>query len=366
MNANHNGVSLFGGVDCAWAASSTMKPIIGATAIPFKVENASGLAIADLAVEAKDATTGSSIAFIATNAAVSLKRVRLSAGAGAGVATRGDAGTTGVSDKPLVGNDSTTAVGGPEKTCACATSGGTTTGGKGGDNGFDGATGAIVQSSPKPTVATGAGGTSSECGGTTAGGRRGSDAPDGLDGAGAQTPGVLAAQGWTPQRGTVGENGRPGQGGGGGGGTGGSGGGGGGCGGCGGSGGAGGGAGGASIAVASVAATLFIERSELTTGRGGVGGQGGPGGPSMAGGVKGIGGGSGCAGGGGGTGGAGGIGGGGAGGSSVAVVFTKKKPQLDPISEKDAVIGAAASGGAGVSAANTGMTGASGLYLESK
>ena len=368
FNATHNGVSLFGGVDCAWVPAPTLKPVIGASATPVKVANTSGLGLADLAIEAKDAAKDSSIALMAFGATVALQRVRLSAGAGAAVTTRGDAGMSGVPDKPLAGNDANTpGVGALAKTCTCATSGETTTGGKGGDSGFDGQAGGITQPSPKPTAATGAGGTFVGCGqGAPVGGTRGSDAPDAPDGPGAQTAGVLTPQGWVAQAGSPGENGKPGQGGGGGGGILGGGGGGGGCGGCGGTGGGGGAAGGASIAIAAVDSVIVVERSELKTAPGGVGGQGGPGGPSIAGGLGGIRSGAGCLGGAGGTGGAGGAGGGGAGGSSAVVIYTKKKPQLDSSTEASAVIGAEAPGGAGLNPANIGTKGVRGLYLESK
>ncbi len=62
LGASHSGVSLFGGVDCEWRAAPGQKPVIGASANPVKIDGATRVAISDLAVEAKDAVTGSSVA----------------------------------------------------------------------------------------------------------------------------------------------------------------------------------------------------------------------------------------------------------------------------------------------------------------
>ena len=83
INANHNGLSLFGGVDCSWKSANAIKPVIGATASPLRIDSTSGLALADLAFEANDAATGSSIAAFVTGADVTMKRVRCVAGKGA-------------------------------------------------------------------------------------------------------------------------------------------------------------------------------------------------------------------------------------------------------------------------------------------
>ena len=90
LDATHSGVSLFGGVDCEWASAPTVRPLIGATANPFKIDGGSGLTVADVTIEAKDATAGSSIAAFVNAASVAFKGVLLRAGAGG----RGGGGAT--------------------------------------------------------------------------------------------------------------------------------------------------------------------------------------------------------------------------------------------------------------------------------
>ena len=57
LNASHSALSIFGGVDCAWNAKEGAKPIIGASANPLKIEGTAALAIGDIAVVAKGATS---------------------------------------------------------------------------------------------------------------------------------------------------------------------------------------------------------------------------------------------------------------------------------------------------------------------
>ncbi|MDB4945399.1 MAG: hypothetical protein JWP97_4933, partial [Labilithrix sp.] len=77
------GVSVFGGVTCAWAADDKARPVIGASATPLAIRGASGVAIANVTFVAKDATTGSSVAATVVSADVTFKGVTLQAGAGA-------------------------------------------------------------------------------------------------------------------------------------------------------------------------------------------------------------------------------------------------------------------------------------------
>ena len=148
LNAAHSGVSLFGGIDCTFKAVSANKPFIGASANPVKIDGTTGLAIADIAVEAKDATAGSSIAVFVKGGDVTLSRVRLVAGAGA----KGDDGSLVPFSYPAVaalkGNDAQSAtVGGDAMPFTCP-GGAVTTGGKGGDLGASGATGTPGTANP--------------------------------------------------------------------------------------------------------------------------------------------------------------------------------------------------------------------------
>jgi hypothetical protein len=83
LTAAHSSLSIFGGIDCAWNAAPGVKPVIGATANPLKIDGTAALAIADIAVVAKDATTGSSIAAFVNGGDTTFKRVNLAAGKGA-------------------------------------------------------------------------------------------------------------------------------------------------------------------------------------------------------------------------------------------------------------------------------------------
>lgn len=338
LNATHAGVSLFGGIDCTWKAAPAIKPVIGASANPVKIDGTTGLAIADLAVEAKDATTGSSIAVFANGSALTLNRVRITGGMGA----KGDTGTRTdyVFPSPLSGTDGN--AGGTEKLVMCP-AGDTTKGGKGGASGVDGESG-LPGADNKGTVLL--------CSMSNTGGGNGflpGTSPAGA--MGALTVGELNATGWKPEAGSDGANGGAGQGGGGGAGLGAGTGGGGGAGGCGGKGGGGGSGGGASVAIASYQTTIRLINAVLVAKDAGAGGAGGTG---QAGQSPGGAHGSGtsattaCQGGNGAAGGAGAAGGGGAGGISVGILFKGSAPIADDGTKQAIIVGKKGSPGAGV------------------
>jgi hypothetical protein len=336
LTTAHNGVSLFGGIDCTFKAVSANKPVIGATANPVKIDGTTGLALADVAVEAKDATAGSSIAVFVNGGDVALSRARLVAG-------NGFKGSDAVlvpfvypDVMALKGKDASGNTGGAIAPYTCP-GGATTTGGKGGDLGLQGTAGSPGAIDNKGGIAScGTGGTGTD----------GATGKVGMPGPGATTLGQLSESGWSPSSGTAGENGGPGQGGGGGYGTAGAGGGGG-AGGCGGAGSPGGKGGGASIALATNNSRVTVTASVLQAknagpGGGGVVGQTGQ--PDFGG--SGNRSGSACNGGNGGPGGEGTPGGGGTGGVSVGVLYKGTKPTFDAPTEQQIGLGAKGTPGA--------------------
>ena len=334
-----SGVAIYGGFACGtWTYSGTKAKVAPSDAgYALEVNGAMGT-VADVEFVAQPGTDASrsSVAVAVTNSPqLSLRRVKVEAGAG----FKGDDGADGApgvaTPASLDGIVATASAGGAAKGCTCST-GGTSKGAKGGDpTGAepDGANGEIVQ---VPSTSSGAGQTRSDCEGGGPAAKAGSDAPA-VGNASAPSLGTLDATGWRPGDGSGGPNGVPGQGGGGGG----SyvkgapivngGGGGGACGGCGGGGGGGGKGGGASIAIISVQSTVTVQASQLVTANAGAGGTGKTGIAGGAGGGKGgvpVGS-FACTGGNGGSGGAGGAGSGGAGGISVGVLSKGPKPTLD-------------------------------------
>ena len=353
LNASHSSLSIFGGLDCAWNAAPAIKPVIGASANPLKIDGTAALAIADIAVVAKDAATGSSIAAFVNGGDTTFKRVKLSAGKGASGIAPPIVSLTYPTPAELIGNDAPVVnTGGAAKPFACP-GGLITTGGKGGDLGQSGAAG-TPGSSPNP-------GTLSNCT-SDVNGHPGVQPPAQP---GATKLGDLSKGGWSPMSGETGLVGAPGQGGGGGYGNSG-GGGGGGAGGCGGAGGPGGGGGGASIALAANAAKVAVVNSILEAQEAGSGGPGsvGQAGQSTFGGGgnrKGLA----CNGGNGGPGADGSAGGGGAGGVSVGVLFKGVRPTADDTTIQSIVVGAKGAGGlAAPSANNAGLGGTAEAVLE--
>lgn len=351
LSAAHSSISIFGGVDCAWNAAPAIKPVVGASANPLKISGSVALAIADLAIVAKDATTGSSIAAFVNGGDTTFKRVRLSAGKGADAT---DAILVPFTNLPvqteLDGQNSPgTATGGPATLFSCP-GGLSTKGGKGGGPGSPGDPG-----TPGPAN----GGGVSNCSGTVDGQGGG----PGQNGAGAQQAGDLKPDGWVSSPGLGGATGQPGQGGGGGYGNLG-GGGGGGAGGCGGAGGVGGKGGGASIALGVYLGSVTLEGSTLEAKDGGRGAKGSAsqGGQTIFG-FAGVKSGGACNGGNGGPGGAGGIGGGGAGGSSLGFAYKGTRPALDAKTEAAVASGSKGAGGAPVGGL-AGVDGALGKELK--
>lgn len=350
LNASHSSVSIFGGVDCTWNAAPAVKPVVGASANPFRVDGTAGLAIADLTIQAANATSGSSIALLINGGDTTLRRVRLSAGKGAD----GDnAVVTPFANFPsqtdLNGNsapDGTT--GGAEKPYTCPGNL-MTKGGTGGNIGNPGAVG-----TPGPAN----GGLVSNCSGTVDG-QPGANSPKA---AGAVKSGELRGDGWLAEAGKNGEPGEPGQGGGGGYGNMGAGGGGG-AGGCGGAGGPAGKGGGASIALASYLAKVIVDTSILEAKDAGNGGKGsiGQDGQTIFG-FRGTGSGNACNGGSGGPGGKGGAGGGGAGGSSLGLAYKGTKPTIDSTTAASVSVGKKGMGGQLVGT-NSGSDGANAKEL---
>jgi hypothetical protein len=354
LNATHTSVSIFGGINCEWVAAPGVKPVIGATANPWVIDGAGGVAIADVTVTAKDATTGSSTAIFVKGAELTLKRVRLVAGN----ASKGDNGVLAPATYPaqltLKGNDGKDGTkGGDPKPYMCP-NGVTTTGGKGGDLGNSGAPG--TPGVPNP-------GDTNTCTSNVNGhaGVQPAATP------GAATVGTLDQAGWQPKSGGDGGSGSPGQGGGGGYGNGG-GGGGGAAGGCGGAGGGGGKGGGGSVALGVYNSRVNVVASQLQSKNAGDGGAGALGQPGQN--NPGIGGtrfGAACNGGNGGNGGDGGAGGGGAGGISVGVLFKNTKPTLDVESQQGITVGKKGAAGAEApNASNPGAAGAAEPILEAK
>jgi hypothetical protein len=361
LTAAHNGVSLFGGIDCTFKLVSTNKPVIGASANPVKIDGTTGLAIADVAVEAKDATAGSSIAVFVNGGNVTLKRVRLVAGKGATAAASVLVPFTFPNQMALDGNPATDGVagkkGGAAKVATCP-GGQTSKGGAGGDPGAPGLAG-------EPNLGGGAGGTLTDCEINSAGGKKGTAGMNPGNAPGATTAGELQSAGWVASAGIAGPNGGPGQGGGGGAGylgAGGSGG----TGGCGGAGGPAGQGGGSSIALAAHQAKVSFVDSELQVKSGGDGGAGALGQLGQT--EYGIGGnrnGSACNGGNGGIGGTGAAGGGGAGGSSIAVAYRGTKPEIDALTAGKVVLGTKGAGGQ-LPATSPGAPGIETALFESK
>lgn len=360
LDATHDGVSIYGGFDCAsWAfASKSVKiaPAASAAAPPALTIKGftKSASFEDLEVDAPNGTApgDSSIAALVTgSSSITFKRVVLAAGTGV-TGTSGAAGAVGTpTPADLSGINAGATGSNADKACTCS-SGGTSTGGFGGVGPVapagTGDDGKIAQAVLSPAGATGVGGTAIQCANVTpTGGVRGSDAPTGGDALKLTTSGKLDATGWHPANGTTGVSGVPGQGGGGGGGAATSQGGGGACGGCGASGGTGGAGGGASIALAVLASTVTVNASTLSTKKAGDGGGGAGGGTGQAGGARGSASGTACNGGNGGTGGNGGAGSGGSGGIVVGVLYSGTKPTVDPGTTAAITLGGAGAAGAG-------------------
>ncbi len=352
LSSAHSGVSLFGGLSCDWASAPT-QPLFGASTLALKIDSATGVAIADLAFKATDASGAgkSSIAAFVGSGEVTFKHVSLTAGKGLTGAPGTLASFSYPTQTDLNGVDG--ANGGTAKSYTCP-GGLSTVGGNGGASGFDGATG-----TPGPDNK----GTVAGCSGSNTGGGNGAAGTSPSAKPGVTNWGTLQSDGWHPAAGASGDQGGPGQGGGGGAGLGGGTGGGGGAGGCGGAGGGGGQGGGGSIALASFNASVHMTDSKLTTTSGGDGGNGVAGQAGQT--IFGVGGNrsaTSCNGGNGGAGGSGAAGGGGAGGVSVGVLYVGAKPDVDSATFTNFVTAAKSAGGGGPG--NKGVDGVSAALLE--
>jgi hypothetical protein len=328
IDANANGVRVYGGLKCDWTYDVTKRPVVKPTATgnALLVDGASNVEMEDFELESLNAVGRgeSSIAVLMKNANdIVFRRIHVRAGNG------GD----GVDAPPIaafaaqasVGNDGTLTNGGGRKAETCANGTGNSAGGAAGSPAVGGQSGA----SGEPLGTANGGNNANTCGGGGSG-NIGNHGTGGATGAGAATLGVLSTSGWTPSSGALGGNGVAAQGGGGGASrdaTGG--GGGGGLGGCGGAGGGGGGGGGASIALLFVQSKASLVNVVLRTGAAGRGGSAATGQTGQTGGLGGNRFGAACVGGEGGNGGSGGGGGGGAGGVSLGIAWTGTAPTID-------------------------------------
>lgn len=331
------GVRLLGGFSCdqrRWSRQSTARASVAPeSGVPLTILGvAFPIEIADfdfVASDAQAAGESSIAAFVAASLRVTLRRVTLSAGAGAD-GTNGSLTPYDFSELDLRGNNATSSTTAAQKLCTCP-GGVVTRGGAGGAQDQNGGSGAPAY---KVLADDGKGGdTTLACsaGGAGIAGGVGADAAYAL---GAEKLGTLSIAGWLPAPGSDAADGKPGQGGGGGAGKANGGGGGGGCGACGGHGGGAGSGGGASIALLSLNSPVQLRACSLSSARAGNGGAGVPGQAAQAtAGPGGSGYSAGCSGGKGGAAGKGGASGGGAGGVSLGVGYSGKKPLLDAQSQ---------------------------------
>lgn len=369
---------LFGGFACkTWLPDSAAKPKIAPKTAGYalRVSAVNGpLRFEDISFESLAGTKAdkSSIAvFVSTSPNVSFKRCDLKAN----LAFNGDDGDQGTTGTPTQGDlngiSATGNTGGAAKTCTCTT-GGTSTGGKGGDTlgAVNGIKGQIDTLSPAPTgLDDGAPSTQNDCNTGASGAHRGAAAPSANNAPKPTAIGALDESGWVPVDGKTGSPGAMGQGGGGGGSrsnavpiTNNGGGGGGGCGGCGGGGGTGGTAGGSSIALLTFTAPVKVIASTLAASNAGTGGVGKGGGSGGVAGGFGIGSMGGCPGNSGGAGGAGGAGSGGAGGVSAAIFHKNGAPTNDGSTLTNGTKGALGKGGK--SPDNDGLEGLEGQIVQ--
>jgi hypothetical protein len=360
LDAQHDGISIFGGLDCinGWTWTGAMAVVTGPSALyALRVDSTTRvITVEDVSFVVPDASGqdsagagNSSIAAFIHAAIVNLRRVALTAGSGAG----GAAGASGGSapnysvSQPIgpggTSYDSATAAPGVGGVNLCLVTGSSRggAGGAAGDipnttNTYPGGSGTPIPQPPPPPPHDGAGGQSIPDTGAgcspMSNGDPGANGAAGTGGSSANDLGALSAAGWEPSGGTDGQTGNPGQGGGGGAGggiavAGPVGGGGGGAGGCGGSGGKGGRGGGASIAVISLQAVATLAECALTTSAAGNGGSGGPGQRGQRGGPGTTG--NACTGSFGGWGAGGSGGAGGTGGISVGIAYHGGGPSYD-------------------------------------
>jgi len=326
-------VEIYGGVTCDFTKPGARPRVTGSKAgYALKVSKVtSSVVIADLDVMGANAASPgeSSVGVVVSeSASVRVLRSRIEAGDGADAAAKKDGNFTFPPDAMLrgaSGDDKGTVpfaddTGGAGGTTGACPGGGTSTGGRGADNGAQG-----TDATPRPPGGA-KGGASVDCSAVAGAGTVGDP---GSDRAGATSVAVLGPDGVAGSKGLDGTPGTIGGGGGGGFGFSGAGGGGG-AGGCGGQGGFGGGAGGSSVALVVFASDVGLEATELVAKTAKPGGPGGTGQAGQLGGARGNGSNMACQGGNGAQGGNGGHGGGGAGGISAGIAWsTGKEPTRD-------------------------------------
>ena len=213
-------LGIYGGFKCSdWSYTGTKPKFTGSKSEwALHIDSVGGAVVvedmefdgADVPMQAKG---GSSIAaFVNASMSVAFIRTTLAGGtpqAGAD-GTKSDFTYPDI-NTTLKGNNASGMTGGAANTYTMCPGGGTTTGGKGGDNGLDGDTG-LPGPNNKGTVAA--------CSGSNTGGGNGQGAAAKPAAAGAAKVGSLVVTGWTAEGGQTGSSGDPGQGGGGGGGLG--------------------------------------------------------------------------------------------------------------------------------------------------
>lgn len=360
VDSAHDGISIYGGFKCGAWTYSGIKPIVGKTQNPFKLDTlVKSVIIEDIETSGKDGdvNTPSSIGmFVNASTDVTLKRVKLIAGKGfngAKSTVASNYAKISQNDITIRGMSAIGKVGGPTHACMLCTDAKNSSGGGGGNAG-GGVGSPGIDGTPNLNGAfpnDGKGGLGDIGNGCTAG----DQGAGGGTGTSATTPvslGTFDQTGWTGAPGLGGTNGGPGQGGGGGGGdqTGNNSGGGAGagCGGCGGGSGGGGLSAGSSIALGIVGSTVNVITSELVALDGGAGGAGAGGQGGELGGFSGQFNGAGCIAGIGGSGGAGGAGAGAAGGLSVGVLWKGAgAPTLDANTQSKVTFGLRGTKGVG-------------------
>ena len=353
------GVALHGGFDCtSWAQANGLTQvapawIANATQPQYVLLVDAAAALVEgmtlIAPNAGDPGASSVAVFVNGSPGMTFRRATVLAGSGADGATA--PAPPAVLPAAANGNNGSFFSLAPMKVCPCGSSD-SSIGGQGG--GEDAGSGPIlVPEAGAPIVGgdTSKGQPGVQGGQPQCNGGDGANGLNGQSGLSANVNGVLTANGWSSNGGSVGVAGGTAQGGAGGwygvggaNGCGGSGA----CGGCGGSGGLPGGGGGGSISVGAISSTLRVQASTIRAGKAGNGGAGAAGQAGQPGGTGGLGG---CNGGNGGKGGDGGPGGGGAGGVSIAIAASATSPDIDQ--QSSILAGTAGQGGAPGAGAQT-------------
>ena len=207
LDATH-APSVYGGFACsAWTyATSNAVTVKPATGYALEVASVTGgVTVADVELDAPDgsaASVNSIAAFVRDAPKVTIKRGKLVAGTGyqGTDQAQGAAGALKTATPVAgtqTGNASVAATGGPAQTCTCV-NGLTSVGGKGGDVGADGASGATAQATaiPNDGFHDGKGGSGTKSCGAGSSDVDGSGTPNQTPAAAIASPGALGASGW--------------------------------------------------------------------------------------------------------------------------------------------------------------------------